>query len=124
MIKFYVNLTCLPGKIPSLSSSGLNPKNHQLCKDLQYAVEITDITQEMLLAADEAFFTGSATEITPIATVDDTPIANGQPGTITLKLKELYSRVIHGKESHYNSWLTFVNSPIENKKIILQESDQ
>ena len=78
----------------------------------------------MLLNADEAFFTGSATEVTPISTVDDVPISDGKPGTITMELKDLYSRIIHGKENHYNSWLTFVNYPIENKKAILEESTQ
>ena len=96
----------------------------QLCNNLNYLVEITDITQEMLMAADEAFFTGSATEVTPIATVDDVPISDGKPGTITMELKDLYSRIIHGKERHYNKWLTFVNSPIENKNAILKESTQ
>ena len=92
----------------------------QLCKDLNYLVEITDISQEMLMSADEAFFTGSATEITPISTVDDRPISDGKPGSITLKLKELYTRIVHGEESQYNSWLTFVNLYIK-KEAILEE---
>ena len=94
----------------------------QISRDLNYSVKITDLTEEMLSSADEAFFTGSATEVTPIATVNDSPIGNGKPGTITLELKELYSRIVHGKESSYNNWLTFINSPVPTKETALEES--
>ena len=63
----------------------------------------------MLLNADEAFFTGTASEITPISSVDDSSIGNGKPGKITLKLKNLYLDIIHGKMSQYTHWL----SPIQ-----------
>jgi len=94
----------------------------QISKDLNYSVEITDITEEMLMNSDEAFFTGSATEVTPIATVNDIPIGSGKPGSITLKLKGLYSRIVHGKESRYDNWLTFVNSSIPVQEPALEES--
>jgi len=96
----------------------------EMGKDLNYSVEITDLTQEMLLNADEAFFTGSATEVTPIATVNDKPIGNGKPGAITLILKDMYSRIVQGKESQYNKWLTFVNTPVPNEEPALEESQQ
>ena len=85
-------------------------------------MKITDLTEEMLSSADEAFFTGSATEVTPIATVNDKAIGNGKPGTITLELKEIYSRIVHGKEDNYNNWLTFVNSPVGVEEPELEES--
>jgi len=94
----------------------------QLCKDLQYSIKITDLTKEMLINADEAFFTGSATEVTPIASVDDTLIGNGKPGTITLELKELYSRIVHGKERQYINWLSYVKSSVANEEPALEES--
>ena len=94
----------------------------QISKDLHYSVEISDLTEEMLMNADEAFFTGSATEVTPIATVNDIPIGSGKPGSITLKLKGLYSRIVHGKESRYDNWLTFVNSSIPVQEPALEES--
>jgi len=94
----------------------------QISKDLNYPVEITDLTEEMLLSADEAFFTGSATEVTPIATVNDKPIGNGKPGIITLELKELYLRTVHGKEGRYNNWLTFINTPVSTEEPALEES--
>ena len=94
----------------------------QICKNLGYSVEITDLTEEMLLSADEAFFTGSATEVTPIASVNDKPVGSGKPGRITLTLKNLYSRIVQGKETRYNDWLTFVNASVSNKEPALEES--
>ena len=84
----------------------------QLCHDLEIDIQIMDITHEMLLNADEAFFTGTASEITPISSVDDLSIGNGTPGAITLKLKNLYWDIIHGKVSQYTHWL----SPIQCAK--------
>ena len=94
----------------------------QICKNLDYLVEITDLTEEMLLSADEAFFTGSATEVTPIASVNDKPVGSGKPGRITLQLKKLYSRIVHGKETRYNDWLTFVNARVSAEEPALEES--
>ena len=94
----------------------------QIASDLNYSVEITDLTKEMLFNADEAFFTGSATEVTPIATVNDKPVGNGKPGTTTLELKEMYSRIVQGKVSHYNNWLTYVNTPVPREDPAMEES--
>ena len=94
----------------------------QICKNLDYSVEITDLTEEMLLSADEAFFTGSATEVTPIASVNDKPVGSGKPGRITLILKNLYSRIVQGKETRYNDWLTFVHASVSSKEPALEES--
>ena len=84
----------------------------QLCHDLEIDIQIMNITHEMLLNADEAFFTGTASEITPITSVDDSSIGNGKPGEITLQLKNLYLDIIHGKVSRYTHWL----SPIQCAK--------
>ena len=84
----------------------------QLCHDLEIDIQIMNITHEMLLNADEAFFTGTASEITPISSVDDSYIGNGKPGEITLQLKNLYLDIIHGKVSQYTHWL----SPIQCAK--------
>ena len=62
----------------------------------------------MFMDADEAFFTGTASEITPIASVDDSPFEDGKPGTITLQIKEKYLNIIHGKDNAYKHWLTLV----------------
>lgn len=80
----------------------------KLCKDSNIKIMVTDLTQEMLKNADEAFFTGTASEITPIASVDDLPIGNGAPGKITLRLKEKYLKIIHGRDNQYSNWLTLI----------------
>ena len=80
----------------------------QLSKDMGIEVQIIDITKEMLLNADEAFFTGTASEITPIASIDDVPFGDGTPGQITLQLKEKYLNIIHGRDSQYKNWLTLI----------------
>ena len=92
----------------------------KLCKDLNKEIEITNITEEMLMNADEAFFTGSATEITPIATIDKTPIGDGKPGVLTLKLKDVYLKIVHGKDPQYRNWLTFVNANIRSSETVLE----
>ena len=92
----------------------------KLCKDLNYPIEITNLTKEMLINADEAFFTGSATEVTPIATGDQTPMGDGKPGHFTLKLKDIYSNIVHGKEPKYRDWLTFVNTSIRHTETVLE----
>ena len=80
----------------------------QLCRDLGFEIKIGDLSQKMVVDADEAFFTGTASEITPIASVDDSPIGDGKPGHATLRLKEKYLNIIHGKDSAYKHWLTLV----------------
>ena len=95
----------------------------KLCKKLNYNVNITDLSKEMLFNSDEAFFTGSATEVTPIASVDDTPISDGTPGNITLELKQLYENIIHGNDDRYHHWLTFINAPTPNNVPAFEDSE-
>ncbi|MEM2018245.1 MAG: branched-chain amino acid transaminase [Zestosphaera sp.] len=66
------------------------------------------IRREELYASDEAFFTGTAAEITPIIEVDGRLIGNGEAGDITRKLVNLYREVVLGKISKYRHWITEV----------------
>ena len=68
------------------------------------------ITLDEALAADEAFFTGTAAEVTPIATINDTRIGASGVGPITQKLKDAYDSVVHGREEHHLHFLTFLQS--------------
>ncbi|MEM2866124.1 MAG: branched-chain amino acid transaminase [Candidatus Hadarchaeales archaeon] len=63
------------------------------------------ISLERLHGAEEAFFTGTAAEVTPIREVNDRPIGNGRRGKITARLQELYFRVVRGEEKGYDHWL-------------------
>ena len=66
------------------------------------------ITRDEVYVADEAFFTGTAAEVTPIREVDGRTIGKGKPGSITKALQEAYFDTVHGKETDRHHWLTFV----------------
>ena len=80
----------------------------QLCSELNIPIIIKDINCEELFDADEIFFTGTASEVTPVISVDDKEINNGNVGTITSKLKETYMDIVLGKSDNHLSWLTTV----------------
>jgi branched-chain amino acid aminotransferase len=65
-------------------------------------------TRDELYIADEAFFTGTAAEVTPIREVDGRIIGNGKPGNITKKLQSLFFDIVRGKNKKYEAWLTRV----------------
>lgn len=66
------------------------------------------ITRDEVYIADEAFFTGTAAEVTPIREVDGRAIGTGTRGPITKQLQAKYFDVVHGRIPQYNDWLTFV----------------
>ena len=81
----------------------------QLIKDLGMEYKIATISQNDLFSADEAFFTGSASEVTPIREIDNHEFSNGRAGELTLKVQSLYYKIVRGKESKYDSWLSYIN---------------
>ena len=80
----------------------------QLARDLDIPVNINPLTLDDLRSADEAFFTGTASEVTPIRELDGHPIGAGKPGPITTRLSELYFDLIKGKRPEYRHWLTYL----------------
>ncbi|MBN1152276.1 MAG: aminotransferase class IV, partial [Dehalococcoidia bacterium] len=66
------------------------------------------IDRSELYVADEAFFTGTATNVAPISSVDHRPIGTGETGPMTAKLQELFSQVALGKNPKYSEWYTFL----------------
>ena len=80
----------------------------KLCKDMGLTVVEKDLTIGELLTADEVFFTGTATEVTPVVEINEITIGDGRPGPITRKLQKLYDDVVRGKVEKYMHWLTFV----------------
>jgi branched-chain amino acid aminotransferase len=80
----------------------------KIARDLNYSVEETNITVDDVKSSDEAFFTGTAAEVTPIIQVDNVKINDGKPGEITKKIQKIYFDLIRGKVSEYSSWLTQV----------------
>ena len=66
------------------------------------------ITRDEVYIADEAFFTGTAAEVTPIREVDGRAIGRGTRGPITERLQGLYFDQVHGRREEYPQWLTLV----------------
>ena len=79
----------------------------QIAKDLNYNVVEKNLTFDDLISADEAFFTGTAVEITPISKVNEVKIGNDGAGEITKVLQNKFDEVISGKDLNYQSWLTY-----------------
>jgi branched-chain amino acid aminotransferase len=66
------------------------------------------ITRDEVYLADEAFFTGTAAEVTPIREVDDRAIGHGGRGPVTERLQSQYFDLVHGRLDGYADWLTVV----------------
>ncbi len=80
-----------------------------LAADRGYAVVEKRMTRDEVYIADEAFFTGTAAEVTPIRELDNRTIGNGARGPITKILQADYFDLVHGKNEKYLDLLTFVN---------------
>jgi branched-chain amino acid aminotransferase len=79
-----------------------------MARDLGIDVIEKRITRDELYCADEAFFTGTAAEITPIRELDSRQIGIGSRGPVTEKLQSLFFDVVGGKAPQYQNWLTRV----------------
>lgn len=79
-----------------------------LLESAGYAVIEERFTRDEVYIADEAFFTGTAAEITPIRSLDDRVIAEGKPGAVTRQVQQEYFAAIRGESSQYSAWLTYV----------------
>jgi branched-chain amino acid aminotransferase len=77
----------------------------QLAEDLGYPVREQNIPREMLYAADEVFFTGTAAEITPIRAIDGLPVGAGGRGPITKQLQDEFFAIIEGRKPDRHGWL-------------------
>ena len=79
-----------------------------LARDKGYEVIEDRFTRDELYIADEAFFTGTAAELTPIREVDDRQIGAGRRGPVTEDIQMAFFDVIKGKNQKYEKWLTYV----------------
>lgn len=80
----------------------------QLAADEGLTVREKRISRDEVYLADEAFFTGTAAEVTPIREVDDRAVGDGTRGPVTARLQALYFDVVHGRVDKYSNWLTLV----------------
>ncbi|MCX7793162.1 MAG: branched-chain amino acid transaminase [Thermodesulfovibrionales bacterium] len=79
-----------------------------IAKDEGISFSEQRFTRDEVYTADEAFFTGTAAEVTPIIEVDGRIIGTGRPGEITKKLQTIFFDTVKGKNRKYRDWLTFV----------------
>ncbi|MDP6418206.1 MAG: branched-chain amino acid transaminase [Candidatus Krumholzibacteria bacterium] len=81
-----------------------------LLEEMGYEVREQNIPREMLYLADEVFFTGSASEVTPIRSIDRIEIGTGGRGPVAKKLQDRFFGMFDGSEKDRYEWLTFVKS--------------
>jgi len=80
----------------------------QLAEETGFKVVVKRITRDEVYVADEAFFTGTAAEVTPIREVDGRRIGSGSRGPVTGKLQAMYFDVVHGRDHQHTAWLSAV----------------
>ncbi len=80
----------------------------QLAEEEGFKVREKRITRDEVYVADEAFFTGTAAEVTPIRELDGRSIGSGSRGPITERLQKKYFDVVHGKSKKHLDWLAVV----------------
>ncbi len=79
---------------------------HTLAKELGYDITTKRLTRDDIYIADEAFFTGTAAEVTPIRELDGRQIGEGRRGPITTRIQSLFFDVVAGKVPAHAEWLT------------------
>ncbi|MEY4022976.1 MAG: hypothetical protein RI960_1988 [Pseudomonadota bacterium] len=79
-----------------------------IARDLGIEVIEKRMTRDEVYCADEAFFTGTAAEVTPIRELDGRAIGEGSRGPITEKIQSMFFDIVGGKAAKYNHWLTRV----------------
>jgi branched-chain amino acid aminotransferase len=86
----------------------------QIARDLGVPIVEQMIPREMLYICDEAFFTGTAAEITPIRTVDKIKVGKGGMGPITKAIQKEFYAIVRGEKTDRHGWLTPV--PVRSKQ--------
>jgi branched-chain amino acid aminotransferase len=99
---------------PDLSAGALNGITRNtilaICQDLGLKLVEKRITRDEVYIADEAFFTGTAAEVTPIRELDRVPLGGGGRGPITEKIQSAFFDIVYGRNRTYAAWLTPVQS--------------
>jgi branched-chain amino acid aminotransferase len=80
-----------------------------MTRDLGIPVREQDLPRELLYMADEVFLVGTATEVTPVRSIDRVTIGNGKRGPITTQIQQRFMEVVHSADDPYG-WLTYVRA--------------
>jgi branched-chain amino acid aminotransferase len=109
------NLFVIKGGVvytPDLSAGALNGITRNtifaICQDLGLKLVEKRITRDEVYICDEAFFTGTAAEVTPIRELDRVEIGSGSRGPITEKIQSAFFDIVNGRNPKYAEWLTAV----------------
>ena len=98
---------------PPIETAALNGITRRtvinIAEEMNLDVHEEDIAKADLIASDELFFTGTATEVVGVVSVDDNDISDGKPGDITKKIRNEYMNIVLGKNQDYIHWLTKVH---------------
>ncbi len=81
----------------------------QLARDRNLPIRVEPISREMLHLAEEVFFTGTASEITPVKAIDRLPVGDGKPGPVTKALQKEFFAYVRGQVADRHGWLAPVN---------------
>lgn len=97
---------------PDLSAGALNGITRNtvmhIAKDLGVEVVQKRITRDEIYIADEAFFTGTAAEVTPIRELDRVSLGSGARGPVTERVQQAFFDIVNGRNAQYSHWLTHV----------------
>ncbi len=97
---------------PDLSSGALNGITRKtvfaICEDLGLTIKEKRITRDEVYIADEAFFTGTAAEVTPIRELDGVTLGPGHRGPITERIQNAFFDIVGGRNPKYANWLSMV----------------
>jgi branched-chain amino acid aminotransferase len=97
---------------PDLSAGALNGITRNtvfhIAKDMGLEIVQKRITRDEIYIADEAFFTGTAAEVTPSRELDRIEIGSGSRGPITEKIQNGFFDIVNGRNPKYAHWLTLV----------------
>lgn len=106
---FVKNNTILTPKLGTILPGITRDTIIRLCFDLKINVKEKNIKLNEAYNADEAFFTGTAAEVSWIKSIDNHQISDGKIGKITKLLKENFNDIVHGINNKYRKYLTFVD---------------
>jgi branched-chain amino acid aminotransferase len=97
---------------PDLSTGALNGITRNtvaaICQDLGVQLVEKRMSRDMIYIADEAFFTGTAAEVTPVRELDRISIGAGTRGPLTEKIQQAFFDIVNGRNEKYAHWLTLV----------------
>ena len=91
-----------------------------LAREMGYTVSEQLIAREMLYIAEEAFFTGTAAELTPICSVDRTPVGSGKPGPVSRRLQKRFLDIANGRADDTYGWLTLCHQPAAAEAVTVE----